>query len=79
MQRIFSGDIAGMEVGTKFEVVTQAGMRSVRDTASFDQYVVVRRQDQRVIAEPTMIAMDEDRPMFITYTRDNDAPLRRSN
>lgn len=77
MQRTFSGDIAGLEVGTKFEVVTHGGTRPHRDAASLDQYVVVKREERRVTAEPTVIRIDEDRPMFITYTRTADAPLRR--
>lgn len=77
MQRTFSGDIAGLEIGAKFEVVTQAGRRPHRDTASLAQYVVVRREEHRVTAEPTVISIDEDRLMFTTYTHTDDAPLAR--
>jgi len=78
MLRTFTGDIAGLEVGSKFEVVTQAGRRPHRDTASFAQFVVVRRDEKRITAEPCVIRIDEGRQSFSAYTVSEDAPLRRT-
>jgi len=77
MQRTFGGNIAGLEVGSKIEVITMAGMRPHRDTATIAQYVVVRRDGDTITAEPTVFRIDEEREMFTTYSTAPGAPLRR--
>lgn len=78
MQRTFTGDISGLEVGDAFEVVTRSGSRPHRDTARLNQYRVVRRSEYRITAAPCVIMIDEDRQSFTTYSTGNDAPLRRT-
>ncbi len=78
-QRTFTGDIRGLEPGCKFEVITVGGRRPHRDTSSNDQYVVVRRDGDRITAAPTVIRIDEECASFTTYTATDGAPLRRND
>ena len=75
--RTFTGDIRGLEVGSKFVVVVSSGNRPHRDQAYLGNWAVTRREEHRVTAVRTIIRIDEDVPWFETYTSKDDAPLKR--
>ena len=75
--RTFTGDIRGLEVGSRFTVIVSAGRRPHRDTASKADWEVTRREERRIIAKVVVCRMDEDVPWFDTFTAKPDAPLIR--
>jgi hypothetical protein len=77
--RTFTGDIKGLEVGTKFVVVTSNDTRPHRGMAYLDHWEVTRREERRVTAERSSLNIDEqaNAPWFNTFTSKDDAPLTR--
>lgn len=83
MERTFTGAIRGLEVGSRFILVTVGGHRPHRDTATRDYYKVTRREEHRVHArqltsDDAFDVLDHTVPLFTTYTAAPDAPLSRS-
>lgn len=75
--RTFTGDILGLEIGSRFVVIVSAGRRPHRDTASKGEWEVTRREERRLTAKAVVISLEEDVPWFETYTSRPDAPLTR--
>jgi hypothetical protein len=77
MPRTFTGRIDGLEVGSKFIVITGAGSRPHIDTRTREAFVVTKREEGRVTAKRFVDRIDEILPIYEAYAFNHDARLTK--